>query len=193
MALAAKINLLPCRVVSRVFRSHGLGNPRRRLFSHDRSDIMVVGSMAVDVTCTPESSDPAPYDSRPAKIRTSAGGVAHNVALAASYATHNMVRLLTTVGSDLEGAWLREYAKSSGLDVTFIPGENTAKTITVQDKSSAYCDMKIVEDLRGEDIEKEIDKFKPAYIAFDAYLSPGAMRPILQSDARGGISLIILT
>lgn len=156
------------------------------------TDIMVIGSMAVDLTCTfsPQAKDklmpPAQlYTSHPSRIHTSPGGVAHNIALAASYASSRFVRLVTAVGSDPDGAFLRNYVQNVGLDVKLIPGEaETARYVAIHtDKGNLYCaaaDMGIIENLRGDDIRTEIRHGKPKFLAFDGNISPATVQDILE-------------
>lgn len=156
-------------------------------------DIMVVGSTAVDFICTVPNiphSIPLLHNSHPAKIQTSAGGVAHNVALATLYATSNSVRLVTALGADPEGAWLREHVQNSGLDVAVIPSEmESARVVAIHNKDGelvvAYADMSIIEAIKGEDIRVEIRNGKPKYLAFDGYLSPAAIEAVLRECSPG--------
>jgi len=150
--------------------------------------IMIVGSMAVDLICTVPDiphSIPLLYNSHPAKIRTSVGGVAHNVALAISYVASNSVRLVTALGPDTEGRWLREYAKNGGLDLRVVPSEmQTARSVAVHNKAGelvvAYSDMSIIECINEGDIRREIRNGQPRFLAFDGYLSPTSIKAILE-------------
>lgn len=149
---------------------------------------MVVGSMAVDLTCTlSDVSLPSLQlqTSLPSKMHTSAGGVAHNVALAASYTTTKSVRLITAVGSDPQGIWLREYAENIGLNVGFLPaGAETARYIAIHDKHgelvTATADMKIIEGLQERGLRREIQSGKPNWLAFDGNLSSSSVKVILE-------------
>jgi pseudouridylate synthase / pseudouridine kinase len=165
------------------------------------ADILVIGSMAVDLTCTlPKVSSDALqlHTSHPAKIHTSAGGVAHNVALAASYTTSSSVRLVTALGSDPEGIWLREYAHNAGLDVRFVPGHSgTARYVAIHDKHgellTAAADMRIIEGLNESDLRMEIRRAKPKWLAFDGNLSSSSGRGILdeaKSEIKGTPRLV---
>jgi sugar/nucleoside kinase (ribokinase family) len=145
--------------------------------------------MAVDITCTllsVTSHDIQLHTSHSTRIHTSTGGVAHNVALATSYASTNSVRLITAIGSDPEGVWLREYARNIGLDVGFIPGEaETARYIAIHDKGGellvAAADMRIIESFKEEDIQREIRRGKPKFLAFDGNISPTTAKAILNN------------
>lgn len=158
-------------------------------------DIMVIGSMAVDLTCTLHNvtSDSLQlHTSLPSKIHTSAGGVAHNVALAASYTSSKSVRLVTALGSDPEGAWLREYAQDNGLDVGFVSGDGeTARYVAIHDQEgelvTAAADMGIIEGIDEGELRREIQRGRPKWIAFDGNLSPSSIKVILEeagSDAK---------
>ena len=167
--------------------------------SPSQPDVMVIGSMTVDLTCTVPTASRSSmhfYTSHLANIRSSAGGVAHNVALATSYASSSSVRLVTAVGSDPEGQWLREYVKTTGLDVDFIPAEGeTARYIAVQDGQGeaivTFADMSIIAGISDEDLRMRIQNSNPKFVAFDGYLSPTAVKTVLEqcgSRARGIIS-----
>ena len=160
------------------------------------TDIMVIGSMAVDLTCTlptVSSEGMQLHTSHPAKMHTSAGGVAHNVALATSYASSNSVRLITALGSDPEGSWLRDYSQNVGLDVGFISADaETARYVALHDKTgeliAAAADMRIIEGLKEDHIRKEIRRGKPKFLAFDGNISSTSVKAILEecrSDIKG--------
>jgi len=165
------------------------------------TDIMVIGSMAVDLTCTLQSTtlkQMTLQTSLPAHMHTSVGGVAHNVALAASYASSRPVRLITAIGADPEARWLRQYAQNAGFDVSFISGSaETARYVAIHDREgelvTAAADMKVIEGLRDEDVRMEIVRGKPKFLAFDGNISPQTVNTILQtikeSDTTGILSL----
>lgn len=169
----------------------------------DPTDVMVVGSMAVDLTCTLSnvSSDLIRFHtSHPAKIHTSAGGVAHNVALAAHYASSNSVRLITALGSDPQGDWLRKYVQSVGLDVRFVPGRGeTARYVAMHNGSgellTAAADMRIIESFKEEDIRREINLGKPRSLVFDGNVSANSINAILEecgTETRGSAELVAM-
>ena len=159
-------------------------------------DIMVIGSMAVELNCTvPTVSRTSMLQrtSHPSKMHASAGGVANNLALATSYSSSSSVRLITSIGSDPEGAWLREYVQNVGLDVELISGEaETARQVAIYDKDGelafASADMSIIEGFKEADIRREIRRGKPKFLAFDGYVSPTSVKTILEecgSETRG--------
>jgi pseudouridine-5'-phosphate glycosidase/pseudouridine kinase len=122
-------------------------------------------------------------------MHSSVGGVAHNVALATSYTSTNCVRLVTAIGDDPEGAWLRKYAQTSGLDVINVPSENgTARYVAIHDQEgglvTAAADMRIVERLKDQDIRSEIRRGQPKWLAFDGNISQSTIKTILEETAQ---------
>ncbi|KAH6666026.1 Indigoidine synthase A like protein-domain-containing protein [Halenospora varia] len=96
-----------------------------------KPDIIVFGSVAVDLSCdliVPESdpaassiSSPKLHTSNVAAITPSIGGVGHNVALAAQLVSDDLkVILYSKVGDDLAGKTILEALKSEGLDTSEI-------------------------------------------------------------------------
>jgi pseudouridylate synthase / pseudouridine kinase len=156
------------------------------------TDVMIIGSMAVDLTCTlpfVSSQTMQLHTSHLAKMHTSAGGVAHNVALATCYASSKSVRLITALGSDPEGVWLREYVEHAGLDVRLISGEDeTPRYVAIHDKSGelviAAADMGTIERLKEQDIQREIRRGKPKFLAFDGNITPTSVKAILEECGR---------
>ncbi|RYP74588.1 hypothetical protein DL771_002854 [Monosporascus sp. 5C6A] len=126
--------------------------------THPRADIMVAGSVAVDLSCDytgqNAASDPSPqpHTSNPAQISQSIGGVGHNVALAAHRVSENTkVQLCSMVGDDIVLTSLQ----SSGMDTSYIrrlsheyhPACRTAQYVAVNDADKnlvmAMADMGI--------------------------------------------------
>jgi len=165
---------------------------------------MVIGSMAVDLTCTIQnvsSTSLQLHTSLPSKMHTSAGGVGHNVALAASYTSSKSVRLITALGSDPDGNWLREYAENTGMDVGFVAGgdKETARYVAMHDQAgeliTAGADMSIIEGLNEGDLRREIQRARPKWLAFDGNLSPSSIKTILEeagSETNGKTHISIL-
>lgn len=71
--------------------------------SSDTADILVAGSVAVDLSCDVDGSSPQLHTSNPASVRNSIGGVGHNVARAAHLGGGGQltVRLCSLVGNDM--------------------------------------------------------------------------------------------
>lgn len=84
-------------------------------------DVLVAGALAADLSCDyaplegfTDSVKPLLHTSNPAIFSQSAGGVGHNVALAAHYAGASTL-LCTVVGNDVTGRSLAEQVRTSGL------------------------------------------------------------------------------
>lgn len=159
---------------------------------------MVIGSMAVDITCTVPSFTRTAMPvvtSYASRMHATAGGVAHNVALAASYASPGTVQLITAVGADPEGAWLNNYVQRADLDVKLISGTgDTARNIKINDKTGqlilSTADMNIIETFEQADLQAELHHGKPKCIVFDGYVSPESIQTILEgceSTTKGNI------
>jgi len=156
--------------------------------SPDPIDIMVIGSMAVNITCMipglTRGSLPL-HTSYASKMHATAGGVAHNVALAASYASPGSVQLITAVGADPEGGWLTNYLQRAELDVKLISGTGeTARNIKINDKSGGLilstADMSIIETFEQDDLQAELHQGNPKCVVFDGYIAPEAVQTILE-------------
>lgn len=127
-------------------------------------EIVVVGGLAVDTTCTHAPREPTAtpplHTSSPANITSSIGGVAHNIA----YATHLLganTQLITAVAPDASGTWAISELARRGMSTAGIrivkDSISTAQYVSVNDSQGrlvmAMADMKIM--------EKKLD---PAYI-----------------------------
>ncbi|KAI1176251.1 Indigoidine synthase A like protein-domain-containing protein [Nemania sp. FL0916] len=127
-----------------------------------QADILVAGSVAVDLSCDYTGvnplQDPIPqlHTSNPSHISQSIGGVGRNVALAAHRINkHAKVRLCSMVGRDLAGSTVLASLESSGMDISCIqqlsrdehPGSRTAQYVSVNDANKhlvlAMADMDI--------------------------------------------------
>ncbi|KAI1143579.1 Indigoidine synthase A like protein-domain-containing protein [Hypoxylon sp. FL0543] len=113
-----------------------------------QADILVAGSVAVDLCCDYTGEDslehPAPHlhTSNPSHIGQYIGGVGRNVALAAQRVMQNpKVRLCSIVGDDLAGSTILSSLESGGMDTSCIrrlsreeyPSTRTAQYVAVND------------------------------------------------------------
>jgi pseudouridylate synthase / pseudouridine kinase len=170
----------------------------------DTANIVVIGSMAVDLTCkfsdmVSKETMKLLHTSYPSEMHTSVGGVGHNVALAASYASTDSVRLITAIGDDPDGALLHKYAQASGLDVSSASADTgTARCVAIHDRDgeliTAAADMTIIERVADADIRKEIRRARPKWLAFDGNLSPSAIKTIIEEtpETKGTLLLFKL-
>ncbi|KFA71713.1 hypothetical protein S40288_08997 [Stachybotrys chartarum IBT 40288] len=149
---------------SNVYHASPKVQPRPNPPVESKTDILVAGSVAIDLSCDYSTSKPgdiAPqaHVSNPAHISQSIGGVGHNVALAAhSVSRQARVKLCSMVGDDVAGSTVISSLRASGLDTTYIrklgheyhPSCRTAQYVAVNDGSKnlvlAMADMGIFSD-----------------------------------------------
>ncbi|KAI1208878.1 Indigoidine synthase A like protein-domain-containing protein [Annulohypoxylon truncatum] len=113
-----------------------------------QADILVAGSVAVDLSCDYVGEDslehPPPHlhTSNPAHIGQSIGGVGRNVALAAQRVMQSpKVRLCSLIGDDIAGSTILSSLHTSGMDTSCIrqlssehyPSSRTAQYVAVND------------------------------------------------------------
>ena len=176
----------------------------------DKADLLIIGSIAVDYTCTyfPSRSSPKPSlaTSNPSAIIETVGGVGHNVFTAADMYLNGpptsasvtstapppgpKARLITTLGSDLTGQSLLSVLRSRGVDTSGIlvrgasVGVSTARYIALNDPNgglfTAAADMRIVEEMETEHLRKEIERAKPKWVCIDGNLSPQAIAEVIR-------------
>ncbi|KAF8455479.1 Indigoidine synthase A like protein-domain-containing protein [Terfezia claveryi] len=161
----------------------------------DKADLLIIGSIAIDYTCTyfPSSSSPKPSlaTSNPCAITETIGGVGHNVFTAADIPPPGpKVRLITALSSDLTGQSLLCVLKSRGVDTSGIlvhdpsVGVSTARYIALNDDKrelfTAAADMRIVEEIGTEHLRKEVERAKPKWVCIDGNLSPQAISEVVR-------------
>jgi pseudouridine-5'-phosphate glycosidase/pseudouridine kinase len=162
-------------------------------------EVLVIGGVAVDVSCdyTPRtSSAPTPvlHTSNPSIITESLGGVANNVA----YALHLSgikTRLISSIGSDVSGAWVREKMQARGMDcrgLTVSSAHNTARYVAVNDGNGglfvASADMTVIEKMDWDSIK---DSLRAAagveWVVIDGNIVPETLVHILRHCRKAGI------
>ncbi|KAI2787377.1 Pseudouridine-5'-phosphate glycosidase [Penicillium oxalicum] len=174
-------------------KSHQTVSPPSQSHAPEKADLVVAGSLAIDLSCdyapfTPESSQdaPVPHTSNPAVIGQSLGGVGHNVALAARY-IGSEVLFCSVVADDLSGRAALSALETEGLDnagIQILPaksGTRTAQYVAINDAKKdlvvAMADMGIVE---LSEKELDFDQFweplmasaKPHWVVVDANWRP---------------------
>ncbi|WEW57984.1 hypothetical protein PRK78_003451 [Emydomyces testavorans] len=182
--------------------------------SVEEVDVLVAGSLAIDLACdfTPSSGggdqiSPALYTSNPAVISRSPGGVGYNVALASSY-LGSPVLFCSVVADDisgrsaltsLEGA--DENLHSEGIQtLSATPDIRTAQYIAINDTKKdlmlAMADMSILE-LPNEKLkfdefwEPLIRRTKPTWSVIDTNWSPEAMSRWISLCKSHGIKIAV--
>lgn len=161
--------------------------------STDKADVLVAGSLAIDLSCdyTPFGDKPAqvapvPHTSNPAVIGQSLGGVGHNVAVAASYVGSDVI-FCSVVADDLSGLAALASLEKEGLStagVHVLPatsGTRTAQYIAINDAKKdllvAMADMGIVE-LPEQQLDFEgfweplVKRAAPKWVVVDANWRP---------------------
>jgi pseudouridylate synthase / pseudouridine kinase len=152
-------------------------------------DLLVVGSVAVDLSCdyapldTASSVSLVPHTSNPAIISEAVGGVGHNVATAAHLIGNGTsVRLCSLVADDLAGKIILSSLKERGLDISAIrtlkmDGESTERTaqyVAINDGNKnlvmAMADMSIISTPRNDFSRWKsiIETSKPKWVVVDA-------------------------
>ncbi|KAI1501716.1 Indigoidine synthase A like protein-domain-containing protein [Biscogniauxia marginata] len=184
------------------FISKGLATSSKLVTS--KADILVAGSVAVDLSCdyagedAHESPSPHLHTSNPARIRQSIGGVGHNVALAAHRVSQRTkVRLCSMIGDDLAGSAVLASLQSCGMDTSCIrqlshehhPGSRTAQYVAVNDSSKnlfvAMADMDIFTiDSAPSDWNAAIADSKPKWLVVDGNWSDRGIRAWMHAGKR---------
>lgn len=165
-----------------------------QLKGDDQSDLLVIGSVAVDYSCDiipPQSSSPSTLfkptlsTSNPSKITETIGGVSHNVFTASHFYLRSRSshvirsRLVSTVGLDITGRWvIEELVKrgidTSGIDIIEDSMASTARYVALNDSQgglfTASADMAIVESMRSEHVLREIRRARPRWVCVDGNL-----------------------
>ncbi|EHK24754.1 uncharacterized protein TRIVIDRAFT_122474, partial [Trichoderma virens Gv29-8] len=179
--------------------------PLAPLRANSKADILVAGSVAVDLSCdysSPKGGDgqPQAHTSNPASITQSIGGVGHNVALAAHRASRQaQVKFSSMVGDDIAGATVLSALEASGLDSTYVkkldrtehPGSRTAQYVAINDRSKnlvmAMADMGIfTQHLFPEDWKSTIKATDPKWLVVDGNWSPKGIRTWIHSANEHG-------
>ena len=179
--------------------ANGNGNGIESIEKLGRVDVLVAGSLAVDLSCDYDRSPavdktnaaPDLYTSNPAIIGQSVGGVGYNVAIAAKY-VGSSVLFCSLVGDDLAGRTALATVQKEDLSpegIQVLPplslGARTAQYVAMNDARKdlfvAMADMSIMElpekDLNFEGFWKPmLHRTKPRWIVVDANWSPKVMK-----------------
>ncbi|KAM0463867.1 hypothetical protein ACHAO4_000591 [Trichoderma viride] len=186
--------------------SSKVGNkPSSSVKANPKADILVAGSVAVDLSCDYTSlgggdGQPKAHTSNPASISQSIGGVGHNVALAAHRASRQaQVKFSSMVGDDIAGDTVLSALEASGLDPTYVkkldrtehPGSRTAQYVAINDSSKnlvmAMADMGIfTQHLFPEDWKSTIKATDPKWLVVDGNWSPKGIRTWVHSANEHG-------
>lgn len=176
-------------------------------------DILVVGSLVVDISCTyiqgpntTSSDGPQQGSSNPATISQCVGGVAHNIALAAKYMGASVL-LASVVGEDSAGELLLRSLAKEGLDTDGIiklrPSKEHGEVRTGQyvgnynhnkDFIFGMADVKLMSHPSTEDEKlwrKAIDKVQPRIIVLDTTFSHYTIKTISRIAQEKHICIVV--
>lgn len=144
--------------------------------------VLLLGAAGLDVVGRLESNL-EPYTSNPARIRTSFGGVARNVAENLAR-LGQPVQLITAIGRDLTGDELLAYTSAAGVDISAVYRTDLYPTgfyMGVLDPRArlrfAMDDMRVMSELTPEYIQQNQELFENACLVFvDGNLSEPCLK-----------------
>lgn len=151
--------------------------------------VIVIGGSNVDITGTPDT-ELVSGDSNPGGVSISAGGVGRNIAENAAR-LGLPVSLISAVGDDYFGGYLKSVCRQAGIDTENIITDNSRSTSAYlcimdgrDDLAAAVSDMKITETLSPE----LISSMKPlisgaAIVIIDNNIRPAAIEAVKAAGA----------
>jgi pseudouridylate synthase / pseudouridine kinase len=176
------------------------------------ADILVAGSVAVDLSCDYEPLQPNASaalvlrTSNPAVITQAIGGVGHNVATAAHLVGNGTtVRLCSVVANDLAGNFIMSSLKERGLDVSGIitlDGNTqtpvpTARYVAINDGNKdlalAMADMRIISSPMGDFTRWKavIEASKAKWVVVDSNWDESVMFQWTKEAKKAGASVVV--
>lgn len=190
---AVPVVSLSNQVTSQVQDNPGPVNTGPAIAPAPKADVVVAGSLAIDLSCDftpfgdePTQVAPVPHTSNPAVIGQSLGGVGHNVAVAASYVGSDVL-FCSVVADDLSGRAALSALDKEGLNtagIQVLPATSntrTAQYIAINDIKKdllvAMADMGIIELTESQlDFdgfwEPLLERTKPKWVVVDANWRP---------------------
>lgn len=170
----------------------------------DGVDIIVAGSLAIDLACDYQHHGSSSMDgpematSNPSIILQAFGGVGHNVATAA-HLFGGTVRLCSVVADDQAGKAALEFLVSKGMDTSGVKtqgvgtGLRTARYVAINDAKKdlvlAMADMGILEQSSMPFVQTwraELTRARPKWLAVDANWDPITLRKWITEACKGG-------
>ena len=170
------------------------------------TDVVVAGSLAIDLSCDyirppteNSSSQPQLHTSNPASITQSLGGVGQNVAAALNYLGSSL-RLCSSIADDVAGSTALSLLAERGLQTAGIqtrgPGTHTAQYVAVNDAQMqmvlAMADMNILEDTSGDFNslwKPHLDTCKPKWLVVDANWHSSTLRKWFDAAKASGVKV----
>ena len=154
------------------------------------SDCVVVGGLAIDVTCNINTTaDKVMPSSYPGTTKRTLGGVGLNITKASLFAGHKhgiTTRLVSAIGKmefqEVSDGLQNEVPSPVIMDqrgIIVSDTERTAQYIAMHDKKGdlivACADMDIIKNMNPEHIDKHIKAAKPNCVLFDGNIGPDSM------------------
>ncbi len=165
--------------------------------SHFQKDkpVLVIGTATLDVVGRPASL-PEPGTSNPAKVTTSYGGVARNIAETLAR-LGQPVRLISAVGNDFIGRQILNQAAAAGVDVSpclrvedYRTGAYLAVLNEDGDLNYALDDIAVSTCITPQVLRDRFDLFKGASVIFtDSNLTPAALKTVFSLAKRAKVSV----
>jgi pseudouridine kinase len=143
--------------------------------------IVVIGGANLDIAGQATVSA-RPGDSTPGRVHTAAGGVARNIAENLARLGH-AVRLVSAVGSDEDGRWLKRLTAAAGVDAggcRVVAGARTARYLSLHAEDGrllqAINDMAVLDALGPDAMAREAGRLRRApAVVVDANLGEAAL------------------
>lgn len=164
---------------------------------HPEGPVLVIGAASVDLIGSVKGNL-TPGTSNPARIRSSYGGVARNVAENLARLGHP-VQLITAVGEDQTGLEMLKQLDEVGVDTSQTYHSQTHPTGTYLavlgaggDLQIALDDMRVISDLTPAYFDQRVALFKASSAVFvDGNLPRESLRRIVLHSKRAGIPLCV--
>ncbi|KAI9835319.1 MAG: hypothetical protein M1819_002463 [Sarea resinae] len=208
--IESKQNFEPSQVLSRpVLDSlHSISPaPNPPASKESETDILVAGSLAIDLSCDyaplqPQSGDISPHlhTSNPSIITQTLGGVGNNITAAAHLAGAS-VRLCSVIADDPSGHAALDLLKQRGIQssgIKVLPrssGQRTAQYIAINDMKKdlvlAMADMSILDTTSSstdfaETWQRQLDLAKPKWLIADANWAPETLSAWISAAKASG-------
>ncbi|KAH6917520.1 indigoidine synthase A family protein [Coprinopsis sp. MPI-PUGE-AT-0042] len=167
-------------------------------------DIAIVGASALDITAkTDHSVNPklAPHSTVPGSVALTLGGVARNIAEAATRAGSTAYPgvnslLVSPVGQDLFGRMMTEEISRLGMrnDGLIVHSGRTSVCNMVLDSEGGLvggvADMDITQQVPAETILLELGKHTPRYVALDGNVDPKTITSLVEHCVKANSKIL---
>lgn len=158
--------------------------------------ILCVGGAHLDIYATPYTSLVG-ASSVPGAVALRSGGVARNIAVALARFGHESV-LLSALGVDVTGGWIRRDLAASGVEFVNLTAERSVTTgayVSLSDGAQlahAVADTRALDSVRPRDLTTALDSVGPAALVIACCnLAVPLLQTLLDWCARRGVRLWI--